>query len=68
MMLRAMNEYDRNVQVALDEEDKQKKLDHQKKMKHPVCCFLPRVTHVTILVGRLLVLMPGHRNINFIKY
>jgi len=35
MALRAMNEYDRKVQEALDEEEKQKKMDQVKKIKHP---------------------------------
>lgn len=35
MALRAMNEYDRKVQEALDEEQKKKKVDHAKNIKHP---------------------------------
>ena len=35
MALRAMNEYDRKVQEALDEEEKQKKVEHAKNIKHP---------------------------------
>lgn len=35
MALRAMNEYDRKVQEALDEEQKQKKMEKVKNLKHP---------------------------------
>jgi len=35
MALRAMNEYDRKVQEALDEEQKQKKIEKLKTIKHP---------------------------------
>ena len=38
MALRAMNEYDRKVQEALDIEEKEKKVEKQKKLKHPVSC------------------------------
>lgn len=35
MALRAMNEYDRKVQEALDSEEKEKKMQKQKDLKHP---------------------------------
>jgi hypothetical protein len=35
MALRAMNEYDRKVQEAIDAEEKEKKMEQVKKIKHP---------------------------------